>query len=442
MSDLLHVLADFPTAPFSHLLPSLDRALITTSDLLTLDSVDIAKRAQLPPAEVNKLADAVLRALHKDLGIQEQTDNPVPQSENEEATVHVTSPSMRPWTAISTLDSTLDAALGGGIPTGYVTEITGERYCSIHLKKVLILTPNSGAGKTQFLLTLLLSAQLPPPRGISRPSLYISTEAALSTSRLSQLLRTNPFFSSLSPNEKPTLNKIFSTQTSDLEAQDHILRYQVPVAIQRQNVGLIVIDSIASNYRAEFEHQGASNTNNGNSQGNVNPNRRGARAMAERRTQLVQLGGFLRKLARTESIAVVIANQVADRFSPTSAIVPAHTSNHPLLPSTPVVTPDPLTLDHQQRWFTGWGDLQGPECSETSLKTPSLGLVWTNQIAARIALIKESNKGDENRKRKRWLRVAFAPWVEASKDVGLEYEIIAGGVKAVAAERGGDERES
>ena len=50
----------------------------------------------------------------------------------------------------------------------------------------------SGAGKTQLLLSLLLSAQLPPPHGLSRPTLYISTESPLPTLRLNQLLRTHP----------------------------------------------------------------------------------------------------------------------------------------------------------------------------------------------------------------------------------------------------------
>ena len=34
------------------------------------------------------------------------------------------------WNTISTLDSVLDELLGGGIPTGYLTEVTGERYNS------------------------------------------------------------------------------------------------------------------------------------------------------------------------------------------------------------------------------------------------------------------------------------------------------------------------
>jgi DNA repair protein RAD57 len=296
---------------------------------------------------------------------------------------------------------------------------------------LLLTSSNSGAGKTQFLLTLLLSSQLPQPHGLSAPSLYISTEAALSTSRLAQLLRQNPIISSLPLEQRPSLNKILSIQTPDLEAQDHILRFQVPVAIERQGIRLVVIDSIASNYRAEFDRTGVGSVQ-GQSQGNVNPDRRAAQAMAERRTQLVQLGGFLRNLAREKNIAIVLSNQVADRFSPITA-PPPHTQlpsqNHLPPPSTssiPVITPDPLTLDHQQRWFTGWGDLPG-----SNYKTPSLGLVWTNQIGARIALIKEGDVASV--KRRRWLRVVFAPWVGGSRDCGLEYEILGEGVRAVGA---------
>jgi DNA repair protein RAD57 len=127
MTDLLQVLVDFPTAQFSHLLPSLDKALITTSDLLTLDAIDIAKRAQLPPVEVGKLANAILHALHKDLGVEEHSqDKPVERNEKDEGGEEVATRGT--WRTISTLDPIVDATLGGGIPTGYVTEITGERY--------------------------------------------------------------------------------------------------------------------------------------------------------------------------------------------------------------------------------------------------------------------------------------------------------------------------
>ncbi|GJD01842.1 DNA repair protein RAD57 [Colletotrichum higginsianum] len=48
--------------------------------------------------------------------------------------------------------------------------------------------------------------------------------------------------------------------------------------------------------------------------------------------------------------------------------------------------PPALALDHQQRWFTGWGD---DPFADYGLKTPSLGLVWSTQIACRIALFKK-----------------------------------------------------
>jgi DNA repair protein RAD57 len=123
MTDLLQVLPDFDSKPYTHLLPSLDRALITTNDLLTLEPADVAKRAQLPGGELRKLADAVVAALHRQLGFgaEEPRGNAflsVPSNTEDAKTA---------WSCISTLDEELDAALGGGIPPGYLVEITGER---------------------------------------------------------------------------------------------------------------------------------------------------------------------------------------------------------------------------------------------------------------------------------------------------------------------------
>jgi DNA repair protein RAD57 len=52
-----------------------------------------------------------------------------------------------------------------------------------------------------------------------------------------------------------------------------------------------------------------------------------------------------------------------------------------------------LSLLHQQRFFTGWGDsspsFSYPTIQRPAQKTPALGLVWATQIACRIALKKE-----------------------------------------------------
>ncbi|TPX09948.1 uncharacterized protein E0L32_008795 [Thyridium curvatum] len=546
MTDLLRVLPDFPTEPYAGLLPALERHAVTTSDLLTLEVADIGKRTQLPLLDIKRLANAVLRALHEDLGVlaapaqqqqQQQQQQPAAgpevrdrddgereetaatnepegdEEEEKEAAAIATrpeeapSPPRRPgslqhtlaglesrWSAISTLDARLDAALGGGIPTGYVTEIAGE----------------SGAGKTQLLLSLLLAVQLAPEHGgLGRPALYISTEAPLSTRRLSQMLAAHPSLCALDPEARAavSLDRIHSAATPDLESQEHILTYQVPVQVERHGIGLLVLDSVAANYRAEFDRGTAGPASSSSSRlGN----------MAARGAELVRLGMLLRDLARRHNLAVVVANQVADRFNnpspaaaasafrppphrlhnlgssqpgggpavsqesplasrsraagplpavePTSSLAAAEAaatqSSSPPPPPPPSMPPPPpedplpppappaLLLDHQQRWFTGWGD---DPFADSGLKTPSLGLVWTTQVAMRIALLKRPAygrsryAGDEDEARgtptlrnwRRWMKVVFAPHVAASGmglDGATEFEVTMAGVRAVVKE--------
>lgn len=200
-------------------------------------------------------------------------------------------------------------------------------------------------------------------------------------------------------------------------------------------------------------------------------------ALATRSTQLAKLGALLRNLAREYDCAVVVANQVGDRFE--SHAVGAGlrgvggavgwqsnaSDPSPSLPSgtqgstNAMPAPSVLSLDHQQRFFTGWGDRppppphpSGPVISQQAgttqnLKTPSLGLVWANQIACRVALIKESDYGhagssevegseaaDWNPRRwRRWMRVAFSAWAPPTGEgeKGVEFEIWGGGLRAV-----------
>jgi DNA repair protein RAD57 len=119
MTDLLHVLPAFDCSPFQHLLPSLDRALVTTTDLVTLEPAVLAKRAHVPAAELRALADALVRALHRHLGF----GAPEPRS----AAFLPASGHAAAAPAISTLDDALDHALLGGLRPGYLVEVTGER---------------------------------------------------------------------------------------------------------------------------------------------------------------------------------------------------------------------------------------------------------------------------------------------------------------------------
>ncbi|APA06245.1 hypothetical protein SS1G_01263 [Sclerotinia sclerotiorum 1980 UF-70] len=482
MTDLLDILPHFPTQKYVRLLPSLEKNLVTVADLLTLDCVEIAKRATLPLLDVKRLCADVLVHLREDLGINEvesgiegggETGNNINGKRTGKTLRKSGKDVVDKWEVISTLDDDMDRALGGGIPTGYITEITGE----------------SGAGKTQFLLTLLLSAQLPAPYGLTAPTLYISTESSLPTTRLSQILRTHPLLASHpSP---PSLDKIISIVTPDLESQDHILRFQVPVAIKRHGIRLLILDSVAANYRAEFERPGMT---------------KGGGNMAQRSAELVKLGQLLRDLAREFGVAIVVANQVADRFTggggKASPLVygqrrerdmrssplarrslgingnfsmPSSSINEPMssIPGSPIgdrttsqnhptITPDPMSLDHQQRWFTGWGDDPHPSyTSSKNIKTPSLGLIWTTQIACRIALIKKPIYGQARnqiveegergelvlRKWRRWMKIVFAGWARECGE-GLDgcVEFVVRGEGLFAVRRGereedGDEGE-
>ena len=236
--------------------------------------------------------------------------------------------------------------------------------------------------------------------------------------------------------------------------QDHILNYQLPVAVSRYNVGLVVIDSITANYRAEHASDSVG-------------------ALSARSGELAKRGQMLRNLAVKADIAIVVANQVSDRFvdedhwmgaapphppppppttttttttiaddnskaqsSPaytTTLLQPPSSSPGSRLPSSsPLLNVDEdapfdgsylvsnpvrneiLSLPHQQCFFTGWGDdpsisstlgSQSPssslaahshiqKSSSSPLKTPALGFVWSTQVACRIALKK--NEEDVN----------------------------------------------
>ncbi|KAJ5284405.1 hypothetical protein N7497_000310 [Penicillium chrysogenum] len=396
--DLLLVLPGFVTKPFAHILPPLERAKVTTVDVITLDSLEIAKRARVPPADVRRLSSCIVEALHTDVGFEKPqtntgTSDGPSSSINPDATTRKIGSTKRAsqWNTISTLDPAMDALLGGGIPTGYVTEVTGE----------------SGSGKTQFLLSLCLAVQLPKPQGLQRRAIYISTEHSLSTPRLSQILECHPVLSTLPAEQTPSLQNILSINAMDLESQDHILNYHLPVAIERYDIGLVIIDSITSNYRAEHESNSL-------------------QANAKRSSELAKLGHLLRNLAVKEDIAIVLANQVSDRFESLKGSEPASRtgfpsmsqtpsrgsgpaspfpksrteqlstrngqqppSSSPAISSSPYHAPDDKNFDGSSASTLAGGDGLYPESG--SLKNPALGLVWSTQIACRIALKKEES---------------------------------------------------
>lgn len=251
--------------------------------------------------------------------------------------------------------------------------------------------------------------------------MYISTEAPLSTPRFVQLLSAfkTRFADNLRSVDELSTDHVLSITCGDLESQEHILNYQLPVVVEKHNVGLIVLDSVAANFRAEYDGAPSSIL-----RGDALPQKKktGPASLAERGRQLVKMAQTLRNLARVHNIVVVVANQVSDRFEDTNR-APSSVSDG-----------EAMALDHQAMWFTGWGDEKDVP-STTDRKVPALGLVWTNCIGARIALLKKlgrsvSGHSEVDSSWERWMKVVFTPWAAGGQV--CRYVIEPDGVRGVA----------
>ncbi|PKI34673.1 hypothetical protein CRG98_044933 [Punica granatum] len=158
----------------------------------------------------------------------------------------------------------LDGHLGGGLPCGLITEITAE----------------SGSGKTQLCLQLVLSAQLPSSLGgLSAASLFLHSD-----------LFTPPY---------DPLDYIF---VHPLHTADHLLDEMQKIESFLENsrtrlpVKLIIIDSIAALFRSEFDNTPLD--------------------LKRRSSMFFKISGRLKSIAKKFDLAVVITNQVVDLVGP------------------------------------------------------------------------------------------------------------------------------
>jgi hypothetical protein len=228
--------------------------------------------------------------------------------------------------------------------------------------------------------------------GLDAGAVYIGTESGLATMRLEQI---SSALSSRFSDDPPTYamaedidkaierlathgDRIYYYNCSDLETQDHILTYQLPVVLSRYKVRLLILDSVTSNYRAEFDRVTSSQIKNSQ-----------PAHMAQRSKDLRKLAGTLKNLATEFNVAVVAVNQVTDTFKRTSS--QGVSSQEEEL----------LSFDYQARWFDGIVDENGVEMG----KKPALGLVWTNLVTARIMLVRDT-PGQTR------MRVVFSPYAK------------------------------
>ncbi|KTW26631.1 hypothetical protein T552_02640 [Pneumocystis carinii B80] len=284
---------------------------------------------------------------------------------------------------ITTGDKAIDGILSGGIPLGHVLEVAGE----------------SGTGKSQFCMQLCLTVQLPRELGgLEKNAIYISTETGLSTKRFFEMAkgfekRVRMNYPNINININDLGNHVYCITCVDLEEQNHILQFQLPIAIERYNIGLVVLDNIATHFRAEYDVSNIYCQTEKVSNPAIKP---GLIDLVNRSRDLVRLAAHLRLLAEKHQCAIIVINQVSDK-----------------------IKKDTMTLfdyNYQGAWFQGW------KHHEYSCKVPSLGFVWSNNIHGRILLLR-STLYQETYTQNRALKVVFSPFcAPAQIDIDLTHE--------------------
>lgn len=171
---------------------------------------------------------------------------------------------------ITTGSKKLDELLGGGVETQGVTEVFGE----------------FGSGKTQLAHQLCVDVQLPPERkGLGGKAIYIDTENTFRPERI----RDMAIALELDPIE--ALQNILYVRSYNTD-QQILIAERAEGVIEKENIRLMIIDSVTSHFRAEFI---------------------GRSVLANRQAKLNRHLMTLHRIADLRDIAVFMTNQVHAR---------------------------------------------------------------------------------------------------------------------------------
>lgn len=190
---------------------------------------------------------------------------------------------------ISTCSEKLDALLGGGIETQAITEFFGEY----------------GSGKTQICHQLAVSIQMPKKKGgMEKSAVYIDTENTFRPERIIQMAE------GLGVNPTKILDNIVVARAYNSDHQ-MLMAEKAEDAIKEKNVGLIVVDSLTSQFRSDYTGRGM---------------------LADRQQKLNRHMHSLQKLSDIYNLAVVVTNQVMARpdffFGDPTAPIGGHIVGH------------------------------------------------------------------------------------------------------------------
>ncbi|XP_060030739.1 DNA repair protein RAD51 homolog 2 isoform X2 [Erinaceus europaeus] len=241
--------------------------IVTCKDFLCLSPLELMKMTGLSYGGVHELLCMVSRAC-------------APQMQTAYEIQTQRSAALLPAFLSTTLPA-LDEALHGGVACGSLTEITGP----------------PGCGKTQFCIMMSVLATLPTNMGgLGGAVVYIDTESAFSAERLVKIAE------SRFPRYFDTEEKLLSTSSKvhlyqELSCDAVLQRIEsLEEEIISKGVKMVIIDSVASVVRKEFDTQ---------LQGN----------MRERSKFLAKEAASLKYLAKEFSIPVILTNQITTHLS-------------------------------------------------------------------------------------------------------------------------------
>ena len=171
---------------------------------------------------------------------------------------------------ISTGSENLDKLLGGGIETQAVTEFHGA----------------FGSGKTQIGFQLAVNVQLPVEKGgLEGACIFLDAENTFRPSRIKQIAEAQ----GLDP--KKIMENIYVARCYNSDHQI-VLAEKIGEMIKEKNVKLVIVDSVTSNFRADFIGRGT---------------------LADRQQKLNRHLHSLQRLSDVYNVAIYITNQVMAR---------------------------------------------------------------------------------------------------------------------------------
>lgn len=194
---------------------------------------------------------------------------------------------------ISTGTNCLDLLFDGGVETQALTEVYGE----------------FGSGKTQFCHTMCVNVQKPKEQGGQEGGvLYIDTENTFRPERIVSIAKANGM------DPEKVLDRIIVARAYNSSHQILILE-EAGLVIKENNIKLIIIDSAAGLFRAEYLGRGT---------------------LSERQQKLNKFLHLLVRTAETYNCAALATNQVmsspdvffGDPTRPIGGNIVAHTSTY------------------------------------------------------------------------------------------------------------------